>query len=395
MYIATAAFMAASTRKNCGMDTPLLSNTSARMAATTMNSEFRMLLAAMMRDRCVRPRYPVAAFPSAFQIMRHDTTILIPDLLTDMRLDESLRNLYTQQFQGVSTIFVPLVVAGQWLGYLNVIFDEPNSFPTPLVNQFENVVQQAAVTIQGIYLNEQREKARLQTEALYEGSSRVVRATSVEEVLDALIQSSALQRMDRASIFYFNRPWESTRPPDTTQVLTVWEREPGTTRLPVGTIYPYTQFHNQQFSRDEPRVYREAQEDERISPNTKTLLQDTGMRGLMYLPLVVNESWVGVVAITSREPMEVSEEELRQLTSLTSQASVVLANRRLLTEAQARADRERQVRAITDRIRRGGDRESILQIAREEIAGLLKASSTVVQLGTKEQLLETMKQDRV
>jgi GAF domain-containing protein len=115
------------------------------------------------------------------------------------------------------------------------------------------------------------------------------------------------------------------------------------------------------------------------------------MHGLMYLPLVVNESWVGVVAITSYEPMEVSEEELRQLVSLTSQASVVLANRRLLTEAQARAERERRVRAITDRIRRGIDRESILQIAREEIADLLHASSAVVHLGTKEQLLETMK----
>ena len=342
----------------------------------------------------VRPRYPVSAFPSAVRLLGTEQTLLIPDIANDKSLDEPLRQLYTQQFQGVSTIFVPLIVAGQRLGYLNVIFNEPTSFPTPLVNQFENVVQQAAVTIQGIYLNEQREKAHLQTEALYEGSSRVVRATSVKDVLAALVQSSALQRMDRASIFYFNRPWEETRAPDTTQVLAVWEREPGTTRLPIGTIYPYTEFHNQQFSRTEPRVYRDAQLDERVSPNTKTLLHQTGMRGLMYLPLVVNEAWVGVVAITSQELMEVSDEELRQLISLTSQASVVLANRRLLTEAQARADRERQVRAITDRIRRGGDRESILEIAREEIAGLLKASSTVVQLGTKEQLLETMKQDR-
>ena len=364
------------------------------MWTETSPAEWSVVLArkSELPPSAVRPRYPVSAFPSAIRLLSTDESILIPDIATDTSLDDSLRQLYMQQFQGQSTIFVPLVVAGQRLGYLNVIFGEQNTFPKNLVTQFENVVQQAAVTIQGIYLNEQREKARLQTEALYEGSSRVVRATSVEEVLDALVQSSALRRMDRASIFYFNRPWEANRPPETTQVLAVWEREPGLTNLHVGTIYPYTRFHGQQFSRDEPRIYHNAQEDERVSPNTKRLLEESGMTGLMYLPLVVNEAWVGIVAISSRVPMQVSEEELRQLVSLTSQASVVLANRRLLTDAQARAERERRVRAITDRIRRGIDRESILQIAREEIAELLNASSAVVQLGTKEQLLEAVKQ---
>ncbi len=336
----------------------------------------------------VRPRYPVDAFPSAKTFLKPDETILVHDVATDPRLGEKLRQLYLQQFQATSTIFIPLVVAGQWLGYFNVIFDEPHTFPSQQVTQYESVVQQAAVTIQGIYLDEQREKARAQTEALYEGTNRVVRATSVENVLEAIVQSSALARLDRASILFFDQPWRDT-PPTRTQVVAAWERVAGgDMSLPVGTTYSYTHLHEEQFNRTGPRIYRNGLEDPRVSPNTKKLLADHGLTGLLYLPLVVNNDWVGVLAAQSVEPLELSDDEVRQVSSLTSQAAIVLANRRLLIEAQARAERERQVRAITDRIRRGTNRDNILQIAREEIAQLLKANTAVVQLGTKERLLE-------
>ena len=52
MKSATAAFMSAVTRKSSGIDRPALSRPTARPAETTMNSAFRMLFAAMIRDRC-------------------------------------------------------------------------------------------------------------------------------------------------------------------------------------------------------------------------------------------------------------------------------------------------------------------------------------------------------
>lgn len=339
----------------------------------------------------VRPRYPFTAFPSAQKFLKPDETTLIHDVANDPRLGENLRQLYQQQFQAVSTIFIPLVVAGQWLGYFNVIYDQPQTFPIAQVAAYESVVQQAAVTIQGIYLDEQREKARAQTEALYEGTNRVVRATSVEEVLEAIVQSSALARLDRASILFFDQPWRDT-PPNRTQVVAAWERVAtvGDIAIPIGTTYAYTTLHEAQFSRTAPRIYANGREDPRVSLHTKKLLEEYGLTGLLYVPLVVNNDWIGVLAAQSVEPLELNDDEVRQLSSLTSQAAIVLANRRLLLEAQARAERERQVRAITDRIRRGTTRHDILEIAREEITQLLQANTAVVQLGTKQHLLELL-----
>ena len=52
MYSATAAFISPVTRKSCGMVSPAWSSPIAMPADTTMNSALRMLLAAMIRDRC-------------------------------------------------------------------------------------------------------------------------------------------------------------------------------------------------------------------------------------------------------------------------------------------------------------------------------------------------------
>jgi GAF domain-containing protein len=68
-----------------------------------------------------------------------------------------------------------------------------------------------------------------------------------------------------------------------------------------------------------------------------------------------------------------------------------IENLRLFTEAQARAERERQVRTITDRIRRANDKDAILQVAQEEIGKMLGAKETAVKLGTQQQLLATLK----
>jgi hypothetical protein len=53
MYTATTAFISPVARNRPGMVSPALSRPIAIPAEATMNSAFKMLLAAMMRERCV------------------------------------------------------------------------------------------------------------------------------------------------------------------------------------------------------------------------------------------------------------------------------------------------------------------------------------------------------
>jgi PAS domain S-box-containing protein len=77
------------------------------------------------------------------------------------------------------------------------------------------------------------------------------------------------------------------------------------------------------------------------------------------------------------------------LNSVASAAAIAIDNARLFQEEQSRAEQERLVRMITDRIRRGTDREAILRITMEELGQVLEADQSIIRLGTRKQLLQT------
>ena len=81
------------------------------------------------------------------------------------------------------------------------------------------------------------------------------------------------------------------------------------------------------------------------------------------------------------------QHHLELLTSIASQASVAINNARLFQQEQERAEQERLVRTITDKVWRGADRQTIMRVALEELGQVLNADTSTIQLGTRDQLL--------
>jgi PAS domain S-box-containing protein len=108
----------------------------------------------------------------------------------------------------------------------------------------------------------------------------------------------------------------------------------------------------------------------------------------MGVPMTIGERVLGVVSAQSdTRPGLYSQHHLGLLTSIASQAAIAIDNARLFAQEQQRAEQERLVRTITDKVRRGVDTQSILRIALEELGQVLGAETAVAQLGTREQLL--------
>lgn len=97
----------------------------------------------------VRSRYRLHDFPAA-HLLRADAPTVVDNIATDERLDEATRQLYTVQFRAGSTVFVPLVAAGQWIGFLNGIYSEPRSFGEEDIRLLMAAAVQAGVVIQSI-----------------------------------------------------------------------------------------------------------------------------------------------------------------------------------------------------------------------------------------------------
>ncbi len=136
----------------------------------------------------VMPRYPLSAFPSAEELLHRDSPTLIEDVMSDPRLDDNVRSLYTERFQAHSTIFVPLVLGNQWVGYINAIYPQKMTFPDQDVRRIIALSRQAAVAIQSILLLEATQARARREQALREIAAKVRSSADVDIVMKTAVQ---------------------------------------------------------------------------------------------------------------------------------------------------------------------------------------------------------------
>jgi PAS domain S-box-containing protein len=137
----------------------------------------------ILSTESVLNRYTIASFPSARTLLRSDTPTIVEDVDIDEKLDDNSRALYSKRFGAKSTIFIPLVVTGQWIGYINAIYQQQTTFPETEVRRLTSLAAQAATMI-----NNLRQVMRIQQQAEREATlnaitQKIQSATTVEDVL--------------------------------------------------------------------------------------------------------------------------------------------------------------------------------------------------------------------
>ncbi len=239
-----------------------------------------------------------------------------------------------------SYLGAPLTHKGQSLGTVCIFSYSPQPLVATNSSLIAAIGQQIGVAVHNARLFEQTQKALARTAALYAGSNRMSRATTMQDVLLALIESTIVERLDRASLHLFDSPWDGNAPPKGMTVMAAWEsgdREPLT---PVGTYHAFAASPVAKlFTLHQPTVVNDLATDERFDEQVRKHFSETlNVRGLIALPLVVSEQSIGGIVVHSREPLAIDEDEMRHLASLTDQAAIVIQNQRLLEAAQRHAE---------------------------------------------------------
>ena len=70
----------------------------------------------------------------------------------------------------------------------------------------------------------------------------------------------------------------------------------------------------------------------------------------------------------SQTELKLSQEEVKQITSLVSQASVVAQTQKLFQETAARAEQEQLLRQVSERVYGAVDADSVLKTAVQEVS---------------------------
>jgi PAS domain S-box-containing protein len=247
----------------------------------------------------------------------------------------------------------PIMLRGQTIGKIAVREDD-SQHELGLEDQvlIEDVSKRVAAALEQFRAFDETQSALQQTEILYAGSDVINRANSFEEVINALVENTALKRLDRFSFSFFDRPWVETHP-DTMTITGLWTKtDTPDNPAPVGTVlnlnlYPILD----RFHRDEPFIATNLETDPRIDPNTRTLLVDRlGMHSLVALSLVAGGEWIGMYTGQATTVKPLTEDEIRQISALTDQASTKIQSIRSLQQTQVALQQTETLYAGSERV---------------------------------------------
>jgi PAS domain S-box-containing protein len=177
------------------------------------------------------------------------------------------------------------------------------------------------------------------TRELYEISQTMGVVNTPEELLRALLSSSYLESIIRASIAVFDRIWQKDDvPPASCTILTAWNKEPETllyldqemSLVEYGLIEPY--------SRNEPQIIADIHDNFYLNDVTRQRLMEIGVAGSILFPLLAGGQWYGVLSLHFDQVIALDIEDIRHLQGLVDEVAMGIYNFRLL-EAEAHARR--------------------------------------------------------
>jgi len=104
-------------------------------------------------------RYALRDSPAS-DLFYPDRPTIIADTESDPRLDERVRARYAEQYGIRSILIAPLIVGGQWIGYVDALFAQKTDFSEADVRRLSVLAGQAAIVVQNVrQLEETRARA--------------------------------------------------------------------------------------------------------------------------------------------------------------------------------------------------------------------------------------------
>jgi signal transduction histidine kinase/CheY-like chemotaxis protein len=311
--------------------------------------------------------YPLKAFPSAIQLLSATAATVVEDLPGDPRLDEAFRSLYTKDFQAASTIFVPLVVAGQWIGFINGVYGLNTKFEDSEIRRLMSLSRQAAVAVQNLTSIQLAELRAREAQKRSEELALVNRiVTSVAGTLDLHLSlevvaselGKALNVMTGIALLDSER--------QVFKLLTTYSPDPNTLDITGAEI----------FINDNPAIQnvirtRQTQlvEDPQHNPEVAALqpiIKQREIEAMMILPLLGSNQVNGIVCLDSTETGRIFQaEEIRLAETIVLQAATAIQNAQLFDQTElALADTETLYQASAE-LNATENYEQILDILRQ------------------------------
>lgn len=310
-----------------------------------------------------------------------DEMFFLSNVATDQRLTETMRD-HVEREGWQAMALLPLRSGGRWQGLLRFLWAAPHRLTDDERFLLSRLLEPVAATVASRRAFLAQLAARQEMSELYEASRRLNEAADLQELLESVVVSVSIDDISRANLWLFP-------PTDVVakraQLLAAWSGDPDRPALPVGTLLAEGEDGFVAFLRQtDSRFVANVVDDFGVPESVRVFSVERNVASLVILPLIVQGERRGVIVLSAQRPHVYSEREQRICRSLMPQIAIVLENKRLLEAAQARAERERLLREVTERVRRSLNVETVMKTAVEEVGRVL-GRRTVIYLEDSQQ----------
>jgi GAF domain-containing protein len=276
-----------------------------------------------------------------------------------------------------SEVSLPLMFNGHLLGVLDVRARETMAFDETDIRVLRSIADQLAVAIQNARHTPDETALLEATSALYRASRRLTKATSTDDVTDAILDSVAETEADECLVVAFVQSPSGEL--DGLRYLSSWQGR--------GQPWPkpgaYVRLEESPFPvelMDGSWTVTDAQGDERVSRNGRRMLAEMGIEALVSIPLDAEEEHIGQIVVLSEEPRSFSASSMRLFEMLIDDAPAALERAQLLERIQRDAEQKERLRRVIDRIRKSADIEHALRAAAGELSGTMDVPRVSIEL---------------
>lgn len=324
------------------------------------------------QNQVIPTRFPLANFPSAANILKSDRTTIIEDFdHPSIEIDKNTYLLYTKQFGVRAAVFAPLVVGGQWIGYINALFKDTSKFPDADIRRLSAVSSQAAVAIQNVISVANTQERADELRVLNEMSRALATMLDPAEITSS-IHSYVNQLLDASNFFI------ALYDAETNAISYPFALEDGK-EIKIAAR-PFSNGLTEYVITHAQTLLIERDLETWLQENGLDLIGDPG-ESWLGVPMISGRQVIGVIVVQHTESHHYNENHQNLLSSVASQTTIALQNARLFQQTQSRAQREQMLREITARVRSSADVDTIMKTAVKEIGQAL-GRRTYIYLGS-------------
>lgn len=160
-------------------------------------------------------RLPVSILPQLL-IEKRDEIHAIENVNTNPYLEEPSRNAMLNVIGIQAALFVPILVAGNWIGGVAFYYDKPTQFSRNDLRRLRPIGEQVSIVVQGIRFLRQAELRALREKQLREISTKIRSSTNIETIMRTTVEELG-EVLGRHAVVYMTPGTEGAE--DSSEIL--------------------------------------------------------------------------------------------------------------------------------------------------------------------------------